>query len=128
MGTSVNEKVLKIEREAYTSKDNESRYTYFVSGVIRNKEVRASLIPGDIGGYDVLDIVFGEEETADLVLIPYSMVDEKSDFEFNEEQSRSIRRFIFISKINRERYFKWLMRQKKRSRLPLFQMVYSLLL
>ena len=78
MGTSVNEKVLKVERESYESKSNESRYTYFIRGVIRNKEVKASLIPGDIGGYDVLDIVFGEDKTADLILVPYSMVDEKT--------------------------------------------------
>ena len=77
MGTSVNEKVLKVERECYLSKENEKRFTYFVRGTIRNKEVKASLIPGDIGGYDVLDIVFGEERTADLVLVPYSMIDEK---------------------------------------------------
>lgn len=68
-------KVLKIERETYQSKDSSERYSYFVKGVIRGKSVKASLIPGDIGGYDVLDIVFSEEKTADLVLVPYSMVD-----------------------------------------------------
>ena len=78
MGASVNEKVLKVERECYESKSNEIRYTYFISGVIRNKKVKASLIPGNIGGYDVLDIVFGEEKTTDLILVPYSMVDEKT--------------------------------------------------
>lgn len=76
-------KVLKIERETYQSKDSSERYSYFVKGVIRGKSVKASLIPGDIGGYDVLDIVFGEEKTADLVLVPYSMVDEKTGKEIN---------------------------------------------
>ncbi len=41
MGASVKEKVLKVERESYESKGNESRYTYFIRGVIRNKEVKA---------------------------------------------------------------------------------------
>lgn len=72
------EKCLVIERETYQSKDSEERYSYFVKGVIRGKNVKASLIPGDIGGYDVLDIVFGEDKTAKLVLVPYSMVDEKT--------------------------------------------------
>ena len=38
------------------------------------------------------------------------------NFEFNEEQSRSIRRFIFSSEVNRKRYYKWKKRQKKRSK------------
>lgn len=58
MGASVNEKVLKVERECYESKSNEIRYTYFISGVIRNKKVKASLIPGNIGGYNILDIAY----------------------------------------------------------------------
>jgi len=76
MGTNEKVKVLKIEREIYKSKDNEERFTYFVRGVIRKKEIKASLIPSDVGGYDVLDIVFGDESTADLVLVPYSMTDD----------------------------------------------------
>lgn len=76
-------KVLKIERETYKSKDNLERFSYFVKGVIRRKNVKASLIPGDIGGYEVLDIVFGEDKTADLILVPYSMVDEKTGKEIN---------------------------------------------
>lgn len=41
---------------------------------------------------------------------------EESNFEFNEEQSRSIRRFIFSSEVNRKRYYKWKKRHKKRSK------------
>ena len=76
MGT--NEKVLKVKREKYVDKNKEERYSYFVDGKIRGKDVKASLIPGDIGGYDVLDIVFAEDETADLVLVPYEMTDEST--------------------------------------------------
>lgn len=77
------EKFLKVERETYKSKTNEERYSYFVKGTIRGKDVKASLIPTDIGGYDVLDIVFGDEKTAKLVLVPYSMVDEKTGKEIS---------------------------------------------
>ena len=77
------EKVLKIKREKYTSKENVERYSYYVDGVIRGKQVKATLIPGDIGGYDVLDIVFGDSSTADLIVVPFSMVDEKTGKEIN---------------------------------------------
>ncbi len=76
-------KVLKIERETYESKTNEERYSYFVRGTIRGKNIKASLIPSDIGGYEVLDIVFGDSKTADLILVPFSMTDEKSGKEIS---------------------------------------------
>lgn len=76
--SKVEEKHLIVERETYGSKTNEKRYSYFVRGKIRGKDIKASLVPSDIGGYDVLDIVFGVEKTAELVLVPYSMIDEKT--------------------------------------------------
>lgn len=76
--SKVEEKHLIVERETYESKTNEKRYSYFVRGKIRGKDIKASLVPSDIGGYDVLDIVFGVEKTAELVLVPYSMIDEKT--------------------------------------------------
>lgn len=78
MSTNEVSKVLKIEREIYVSKENVERFSYFVKGKIRGKEIKASLIPSDIGGYDVLDIVFDDAKTADLVLVPYSVKDEKT--------------------------------------------------
>ncbi len=79
----VESKVLKIERETFESKTNEVRYSYYVKGTIRGKNVKASLIPSDIGGYEVLDIVFGDSRTADLILVPYSMTDEKTGKEIS---------------------------------------------
>ena len=76
-------KVLKIERETYESKTNEERYSYFVRGTIRGNNIIASLITIDIGGYEVLDIVFGDSKTADLILVPFSMTDEKSGKEIS---------------------------------------------
>ena len=76
--TKKEEKNLLIEREIYVDKENQERYSYFIRGKLRGKDVKASIVPSDIGGYDVLDIVFGEEKTASLILVPYSMVDEKT--------------------------------------------------
>ena len=39
---------------------------------------------------------------------------EKSNFEFDELQSRKIRRFIFLSEKNRQRYVYWKSRHKKK--------------
>lgn len=50
-------KNLMVEREIY-QKDGKDFYSYFVKGKIRGKEVKARLSPKDIGGYDLLDIVF----------------------------------------------------------------------
>jgi hypothetical protein len=50
-------KNLMVERETY-QKDGKDFYSYFVKGKIRGKEVQARLSPKDIGGYDILDIVF----------------------------------------------------------------------
>ena len=72
------EKALRVDRKTYKSKDGTERFMYYVMGKIRGKEYEASVIPSDIGGYEVLDIVFGEENSAEFVLVPYSMKDEKT--------------------------------------------------
>ena len=65
---------LKVEREEYVKNDR-TFYSYFVKGKIRGKSVRVSITPPDIGGYTVLDIVFGNENKAELVVTPYEMKD-----------------------------------------------------
>ena len=41
-------------------------------------DIKAQVTPPDIGGYAVLDIVFGGEMAAELVLKPYEIKDEKA--------------------------------------------------
>ena len=66
-----------VERETY-EKNGKTFFTYFIKGSVRGKEVKASVMPLDIGGYTVLDIVFGNEMKAELVLNPYEIKDEKT--------------------------------------------------
>ena len=74
-----NIKCLFIEREVYESKkSDEERYLYFVRGTLRGREVKASIIPTDLGGYDLLDIVFIVSKSVELGLIPYEVTDEKT--------------------------------------------------
>ncbi len=66
---------IMVERETYKKNDKEF-YTYFIKGVIRGKEVKVAVVPPDNGGYAVLDIVFGNEMAAQLVVTPFEMKDE----------------------------------------------------
>ena len=68
---------IKVERETY-EKNDKTYYSYFIKGKLRDKEVRVLIVPPDNGGYKVLDIVFGEEMEAELVLKPYEMTDENT--------------------------------------------------
>ena len=58
-----------VERDTYT-KNGQEYFSYFISAKIRGKEKRIGVVPPDNGGYEVLDIVFGNEMSAELVLKP----------------------------------------------------------
>lgn len=65
---------IKVERETYT-KNGKEFYTYFIKGKIRGKEVKIAVVPPDVGGYTVLDIVFDTEMAVDLIVTPYEIKD-----------------------------------------------------
>jgi hypothetical protein len=66
---------LIVERETY-EKNDKTYYSYFVRGNIRGKEVKALLSPPDVGGYNVLDIVFGDSDKAELIVTPFEIKDD----------------------------------------------------
>ena len=66
-----------VERDTY-EKNGKTFFTYFVKGTLRGKEVKASVMPMDIGGYAVLDIVFNGANQASLVVKPFELKDEKT--------------------------------------------------
>ena len=68
-------KKIFVEREVY-EKDGKEYFSYFIKGVVRGKEVRILIAPPDKGGYTVLDIVFGNEMSAELTLTPYEIKDD----------------------------------------------------
>lgn len=67
---------VKVERELYESKTGRQNFAYFIRGVIRGREVKIGVIPPDVGGYTVLDIVFNGAKEADLVVTPFQMKDD----------------------------------------------------
>ena len=72
-----NQNKIVVEREIYEKNGNQY-FTYFVKGNVRGKDVKANVMPLDIGGYTVLDIVFNGEMKAELVATPYEIKDEKT--------------------------------------------------
>ena len=87
-------KNILVERDTY-EKNGKTFFTYFVKGTLRGKEVKASVMPMDIGGYAVLDIVFNGANQASLVVKPFELKDEKTgacgsvlnllDYKFNHK-------------------------------------------
>ena len=68
---------LFVERVPY-EKNGKTYHSYFIQGQVRGKDARVMITPPDLGGYKVLDIVFGEADKAELVLTPYEITDEKT--------------------------------------------------
>lgn len=69
-------KQIMIERETFES-NGKTYFSYFIKGNIRGRDVKVAIAPPDKGGYAVLDIVFGNEKQAELVVTPFEMKDEK---------------------------------------------------
>ena len=55
---------------------------YYIKGIVRGREVKIDVAPPnkdtDMGGYTVLDIVFGDADRADLIVEPFEIADEKT--------------------------------------------------
>ena len=64
-----------VERETFET-NGKTYFTYFVRGNVRGKDVKACVVPPDLGGYAVLDIVFNGEKSAELVSTPFEMKDD----------------------------------------------------
>lgn len=66
---------IMVERETF-EKNEKTYFSYFIKGNIRGKDVRVAIVPPDRGGYAVLDIVFGNEMKAELVVNPFEIKDD----------------------------------------------------
>ena len=75
-----NSKKIMVERESFDL-NGKTCYSYFVKGTVRGREVKAQLAPQDNGGYVLLDIVFDNANTAELVIGSVSITNEKGKTE-----------------------------------------------
>lgn len=68
------EKKLYVERETFTSNGKEY-FNYILKGQVRGRDVKVDFAPKDKGGYEALDLVFGDETKAELLISEESMTD-----------------------------------------------------
>lgn len=66
--TASEERKLIVERETYEGKDGNEYWSYFVRGLVRGREKKVDFVAVDQGGYEVLDIIFGIKDTAELLI------------------------------------------------------------
>lgn len=60
----VEEVVLPVYVERTVVHTNGKKYNnYFVKGTLNGREIKADLIAVDLGGYEILDIAFGDKKT-----------------------------------------------------------------
>lgn len=76
-----NEQQLFVQKEPFEY-NGKTYHHYFIQGMVRGREVKVELAPPnkdtDMGGYTVLDIVFGDADRADLIIEPFEVEDEKT--------------------------------------------------
>ena len=61
---------LKVTREEY-EKNGKVYSAYYIYGKLRGRDVKVQVIPPDIGGYKMLEVVFNGAKEAELVSVPY---------------------------------------------------------
>lgn len=67
-----------VNRETY-QKDEKEFFSYFLEGTIKGRNVRVNVVPHDIGGYLVLDIVFDGAQEVTLDVRPMKMKNENGE-------------------------------------------------
>ena len=74
----MSDKKLIVQREKFDYKGKEY-LSYFIKGVVKGREVKATLKPQDINGYTILDIIFEGANEVELIAKPYSMTDDNGN-------------------------------------------------
>lgn len=78
---ATNKKIM-VEREAY-EKNGKSYFAYYINGKVRGIDVKVKVVPPDMGGYTVLDIVYLGAKAVELSLTPFNFTDERSGREIS---------------------------------------------
>lgn len=72
-------KALVLERETFITKKGKEMYNYFVRGVAHGREVKADFLAKDVGGYELLDLMFEIDPNVKLITHEESMTDDKGN-------------------------------------------------
>ena len=71
----MSDRKLIVQREKFEYKGKEY-LGYFIKGMVKGREVKATIKPQDYNGYTVLDIIFEGANEVELIAKPYSITDE----------------------------------------------------
>ena len=78
---------LKIGRESFRyGKDNRRCWSHFVASVLRGRSVRAGVDATDKGGYETLDLIFGEDAEVPLFVKKIVQKDDKGRVTYTGNQ------------------------------------------
>ena len=79
---TTNNEQLYVQKEPFEY-NGRTCYHYYIKGIVRGREVKIDVAPPnkdtDLGGYTVLDIVFGDADRADLIVEPFESTVEKTN-------------------------------------------------
>ena len=73
------EVLLDLIREPFKTKDGRQMYSYCVKGKVRGRDVKVDFAAKDQGGYEVLDLLFGDRAALPLAMYDDEMTDDKGN-------------------------------------------------
>lgn len=73
------ERTFVLERAPFISKEGKEMYEYFVGCELYGKKRKAIFTAKDLGGYELLDLMFTIKPTATLVMWEEKMTDDKGN-------------------------------------------------
>lgn len=71
--------MLDLVREPFKAKDGRKMFSYCVKGKVRGRDVKVDFNAKDQGGYEVLDILFGDRDMLPLAMFEDEMTDDKGN-------------------------------------------------
>ena len=70
---------LKLKRGPFKTKDGQEMFGYYVSGEIHGREIKVDFQAKDVGGYELLELMFGINQDVELIMHDESMTDERGN-------------------------------------------------
>ncbi len=71
--------ILELIREPFKAKDGREMFSYCVKGKARGRDVKVDFNAKDQGGYEVLDLLFGDRDKLPLAMYEDEMTDDKGN-------------------------------------------------
>ena len=70
---------LKLKRGPFKTKDGQEMFGYYVSGDLHGREIKVDFQAKDVGGYELLELMFSINQDVELIMHDESMTDERGN-------------------------------------------------